>query len=195
MRITSKQLRAIINEEITNVVSEARTSVKAQRAAAAERLRSKYALEPVGELGEDPESPGRAYIDRGLQAELGISTVEDLAAAAESGSVDVWSYFMLGGAMPTTYTVVPKGSSPFNDPDTGEKGYPYVVIKAKRFGADGERELGVSIQRGTGGGAPPQVIDPGSIMSSVTDVIPVDLKVGGGPLMERMNLLAGTRRR
>jgi len=205
VNINKNRLHQIIREEFSGALQEARTTMRAQRAAAAERLRARGALETVGELDDDPGADGRAYIDQGFQAETGIGSVEDLAAAAESGSVDVWSYFMLGGAMPTTYTVVPKGASPFNDPDTGGKGYPYVVVKPKRFLPGGERELQTVVQRGTGGGSPPRVIDPSSIMAMITDVVPVDLGAGsagkmmGGGLAEstvrRWNLLAGTSRK
>ena len=168
MRITGKQLRKIIREELE--LKEVR------------RGRPQIAMNPPARVLSTvgPVEKGVAYIDPSFQDELmsmgfGLQTGEDLAAAVAAGVALVWSSGVVGGAAEPSLTVVP--------PDAKIRSYPYVFTQQDP--RTRETEAVVQIGMGTYESGPliysnnPRAMArPEDLERSVTSIVPLDLMGG-----------------
>lgn len=139
-------------------------------------------LEPAGPL------PGMmsykrekvAYIEPEFQAEQGIYTVDDFKQAYADKRAIVWSAGDIGGAQPSSYTIVPADANPRYDEATGEPGYPYAYTKSVRDPSDmykrGVKTIirtGVGMHGGLGGPRPMSDFVMDRIEQFFTEIIPL----------------------
>lgn len=184
--------RAIKMQEMAMTPDERRARRRALAAerekAAAEARREREAKFGPHEIGEVPESEGElapggplpgmmsykrekvAYIEPEFQKEQGIYTVDDFKQAHASGRAIVWSAGDIGGAQPSSYTIVPANANPRYNAATGEPGYPYAYTKTVRDPSDMYKS-GVKTVVRTGVGMYADLGGPRPMSNSVMNII------------------------